>query len=364
MRGQQPGLWRLPALLIVSTLLATGCGGWPMLDFGPQRTGYNPTETAINAANVGRLQEAWTTTAGNGAPVVADDKLFVVDSGDSLEDVPGYIRAFDSAGNTNCSTGPRVCAPLWTATFTGSAAAPAVVNGVAYVSTEVGLLAFDAAGKTGCSGSPTTCTPLWTGNATSIYVASPLVWNGTVYAGSTQGTLYAFDAAGVSNCANTPKTCAPVWTASTGGPIYAPPAGANGVLYVGTLEDTNSLYAFDAAGITNCSGTTKTCSPLWRGNRPFGVRSAPAIANGVVYVGDSSITAFDAAGVTNCSGTPTICSPLWDTPALNAGFNGPAVARGVVYGSYFAGHLTRSTRAGPRAAPAHPRRVPHCGRRT
>jgi hypothetical protein len=84
MRGQQLGLWRLPALLIVSLLLATGCGGWPMLDFGPERTGYNPTETAINAANVGRLHEAWTTTAGNGAPVVADDKLFVVDSGDSL----------------------------------------------------------------------------------------------------------------------------------------------------------------------------------------------------------------------------------------------------------------------------------------
>ena len=180
---------------------------------------------------------------------------------------------------------------------------------------------------------------MWTGNATSINVASPLVWNGTVYAGSTNGTLYAFDAAGVTNCSGTPKTCAPVWTATTGDSIYAPPAAANGVLYVGTLGDTTSLYAFDAAGITNCSGTPKTCTPLWRGNRPFGVRSAPAIAHGVVYVGDTSITAFDAAGITNCTGTPTICSPLWDTPALNAEFNGPAVAGGVVYGSYFAGHL-------------------------
>ncbi len=321
-----------------------------MLDFGPERTGYNPTESAITAANVHRLREAWTTTAGTGATVVTGGRLFAVDSGDSLEHVPGYVRTFDASGETNCSGTPSICAPLWTATFTGSAAAaPAVVNGVAYVSTEVGLLAFDAAGVTNCSGTPKTCTPLWTGDATSIYEASPLVWNGTIYAASTQGTVYAVDAAGVKNCAGTPKTCAPVWTATPGDSIHAPPAAANGVLYVGTLGDTTSLYAFDAAGVTNCSGAPRTCTPLWRGNRPLGsgpVRSAPAIANGVVYVGDTSITAFDAAGVTNCSGTPATCSPLWDTPALNAEFNGPAVARGIVYGSYFAGSLFTFDAAG------------------
>jgi hypothetical protein len=88
---------------------------------------------------------------------------------------------------------------------------------------------------------------------------------------------------------------------------------------------------------------------LWRGNVPAGsgsLRSAPAIANGVVYIGDSSLAAFDAAGVTNCSGTPKTCLPLWYTPGLNAEFNGAAVAHGVVYGSYFGGYLYTFDAAG------------------
>lgn len=336
--------WRLAVLAIALSLLVTGCG-WPMLDFGPARTGYNPFETAIDANNVGQLREAWTTTNGNGSPVVAGGRVFVVDSGDQLENQLGYVRAFDAEGKRNCSGDPKICAPLWTATFPGfGATAPAVENGVVYVDTQYGLLAFDAAGVAGCSGLPTTCTPLWTGIATGLDLATPLVSNGVVYAGSTGGTLYAFDAAGSKNCArtNTPTTCAPLWTATTTDAIYAPPATANGVLYVGTLDDTASLYAFDADGVTNCSGSPKRCTPLWRGNRAIGsgpTRSAPAVADGKVFVGDTSMTAFDAAGTKNCSGTPKICSPLWDTPSLNAEFNGPAVAKGIVYGTYHAGAL-------------------------
>lgn len=345
MSGRRFG-WRWPVVLIVA-VLASGCG-WAMLDYGPQRAGYNPAEKSIDAANVHDLAEAWTTTAGNGAPVVAGGKLYVVDSGDSLDDRPGVVRAFDAAGKANCSTSTKVCAPVWKATFPGAAAiAPAVVDGVVYISTEFGLLTYDAAGDTGCSGTPKICTPLWTGTANSIHIASPLVWNGTVYVGSTFATLSAFDAAGETGCGGTPKTCAPIWTATTSGAIYAPPAGAAGILYVGTIADTHSLQAFDAAGVTNCSGTTKTCLPLWAGDRPEGsgpVRSAPAITDGIVYVGDASITAFDAAGVTNCSGGT--CLPLWDTPAFNAEFNGPAVAKGVVYGTYHDGHLYTLDAAG------------------
>jgi outer membrane protein assembly factor BamB len=124
------------------------------------------------------------------------------------------------------------------------------------------------------------------------------VINGVVYVGSNDGNLYAFDAAG-AGCTGSPKTCAPLWTAPTGSPVYSSPAVANGVVYVSSgnpLTTTLSggdpaakLYAFDATG-ANCAGTPKTCSPLWTGipTGGFGLGTSPAVANGVVYVGSVS----------------------------------------------------------------------------
>ena len=196
---------------------------------------------------------------------------------------------------------------------------PIVASGVLYVdsldtsSSTVSLEAFDAAGKTNCSGG--TCQPLWTaplGSGTAgadTGGSSPAVVNGVVYAGASNG-LEAFDAAGVTNCSGTPKTCAPLWSASVGPIGTSSPIVANGVVYIGSTDD--NLYAFDAAGKTNCSGTPTICSPLWSGNTGGAIEAAPAVANGVAYVGstDDDFYAFDAAGVTNCSGTPTTCSPL------------------------------------------------------
>ena len=64
------------------------------------------------------------------------------------------------------------------------------------------------------------------------------------------------------------------------------PAIVNGVVYAGA-ED--GLYAFDAKGVTNCSGTPKTCAPLWRSQDPYAATS-PAVANGMVYVSSESAT--------------------------------------------------------------------------
>ena len=66
--------------------------------------------------------------------------------------------------------------------------------------------------------------------------------NGVVYIGSDDVKLYAFDATGSSGCSGTPKTCAPLWTATTGGRIISSPAVANGSVYVGS--DDLTLYAF------------------------------------------------------------------------------------------------------------------------
>ena len=55
-----------------------------------------------------------------------------------------------------------------------------------------------------------------------------------------------------------------------------------------------NLYAFDAAGSADCSGTPTFCLPLWTGSTGGGVDSSPAIANGMVYVGsqDGKLYAF------------------------------------------------------------------------
>ena len=213
-----------------------------------------------------------------------------------------------------------------------STSPPAIANGVVYTSGGNHLWAFDAVGKTNCTGVPVWCSPLWTATIStgSDVQSSPAVYNGVVYVGSDNGKLYAFDAAGNTNCSGVPKTCAPLWTGSTGGSLFSSPAVVNGVLYIGS-ED-GKLYAFDPSGTTNCSGAPKTCAPLWTAQvgTGAGVYASPAVANGIVYVGSQTsggLDAFDAAGNTNCSGVPKQCAALWtydtgDTSSSAAVING------------------------------------------
>ena len=64
-----------------------------------------------------------------------------------------------------------------------------------------------------------------------------------------------------TNCTGSPKTCAPLWTAATGGAVFSSPAVAGGVVYVGSLDD--KLYAFDRTASPTARGSPKTCAPLW-----------------------------------------------------------------------------------------------------
>ena len=111
---------------------------------------------------------------------------------------------------------------------------------------------------------------------------------------------------------------------------------ASGVVYVGTDQGAfsgDNLEAFDAAGVTNCSGTPKTCSPLWLSDVTTEAVGAPAVADGIVYVSEAAhieggqLAAFDASGNTDCSGTPKVCEPLWG----GVEGDGVAVANGLVY---------------------------------
>ena len=136
----------------------------------------------------------------------------------------------------------------------------------------------------------------WTGATGNGVYSSPAVANGAVYVGSDDGKLYAFDAAGVTNCsAGPPRTCSPLWTAATGGAVRSSPAVSDGTVYVGS--DDGKLYAFDAAGLFNCSaGAPRTCLARWVTTTGATVRSSPAVSNGVVYVGsdDAGLYALNA----------------------------------------------------------------------
>jgi serine/threonine-protein kinase len=212
------------------------------------------------------------------------------------------------------------------------------------------LYAFDTLGETNCAGDPKTCDPLWTASPAgpSDDFGDPAVVGGVVYVSSVDpgggagDALYAFDAAGETNCSGDPKACGPLWTAPIGADVFSSPTVAGGIVYV--PSDDGLVYAFDAAGNTNCSGTPKACAPLWTatlaGNNQN--HSSPAVAGGVLYAttahvaptGEeaSGVSAFDAAGATNCSGTPKACTPLWTArlPDDDATLP-PAVANGVVY---------------------------------
>jgi hypothetical protein len=87
-----------------------------------------------------------------------------------------------------------------------------------------------------------------------------------------------WDEAMVQGCTGTPKTCAPLWTFSTdGGTALGPVTVADGLVYRATRKQTPSpgsgflagrVEAFDAAGVTNCGGSPKICQPVWTGQVP------------------------------------------------------------------------------------------------
>ena len=214
-----------------------------------------------------------------------------------------------SAGNVGS------LATAWTApTGNGVYSSPSVAGGTVYVGSDDGkLYAFDAAGMTNCSpGSPRTCSPVWTAATGGAVRSSPAVAGGTVYVGSDDGKLYAFDAAGLFNCsAGPPRTCLARWVTTTGAIVRSSPAVSNGVVYVGS--DDAGLYALNAT----------TGMVIWKTITGAAVRSSPAVAGGVVFVGsdDKAVYALDAA-------TGAV---LWKTTTGAAVRSSPAVANGVVY---------------------------------
>ncbi len=291
----------------------------------------------------------WQAPLGNGAPggvSVANGKVYTLDASGPMGSTMLYV--FDAKGSSNCTGTPAVCTPLWTASVPGTLGSVSVSGSVAYVTTGSTVIAFDANG-TSCSGSPKVCTPLWQ-YPTAEPVSGPAVISGTTLYVDTYnmvwvkpnppvitGGLEAFDANGSSSCSGTPKTCAPLWQSGTY-PATQSPTIANGVAFV-PAWNTGSTVAFDANGSSNCSGVPKTCSPLWTDSDSTLPEGSVVVGGSVLYAAyGNHIDAFDAKGVAGCSAG--VCSPLW---TANPGLvDTVSIANGTLYA---AGSSTNFTSA-------------------
>ncbi len=324
--------------VLVAALVVTlsGCA-WAQYRGDAAHTGYQPFESAIGVSNVSALAESWSSSNADASGVVAGGVLYA----------PGVggVRALDAAGVNGCSGSPKVCSPLWTGEIplTNFVSTPAVSSGIVYVNVSSGmLLAFDAAGVHGCDGAPKICTPLWSAEVTEggALFGSPTIASGVVYVGDGRGYLYAFDGAGIAGCSGAPKTCAPLWKALGAGGGAGTPTVASGLVYIGGLH---KLAAFDASGVNGCSGVPKICAPLWTAAAPDRIWTL-AVADGVVFASGNGTTtggeldAFDAAGITGCSGVPKTCAPLW-TATTTSFLGNPSVATGTVYATSLQGTL-------------------------
>ncbi len=136
-----------------------------------------------------------------------------------------------------------------------------------------------------------------------VYLSSPLIWKGAVYAGSGDGNVYSLNAStGTLN-----------WKFQTGDVVHASPVISNGTLYIGSWD--SYFYALDAA----------TGKEKWRFKtgedhdiyNQVGIQSSAVIADGIVYFGcrDSKLYAVDAESgkqrwVYDNKGSWVIASPL------------------------------------------------------
>jgi hypothetical protein len=128
------------------------------------------------------------------------------------------------------------------------------------------------------------------------------VVDGVVYVGSSnRGTFYALDAA----------TGTERWRFATDGVLVSSPAVADGVVYVGNSNGT--FYALEAG----------TGAERWRFATRSYADSSPAVAGGLVYVASSNdlLYALDAA-----TGIERWCFDLGSFPLTS-----PAIAGGTVY---------------------------------
>jgi eukaryotic-like serine/threonine-protein kinase len=307
---------------------------------------HNGEVYAYNASN-GKLLWQSQTLGGfiDGSLTVANGYVYVP------EDY-GWVYVFASTTGTNgndknCWTASkqRECDPDWGYSTGGNNySTPAVVNGMMYQAAgdhvggqnkndpnQYAVYAFNASYEARqCpgtfapheSGKPlsviATCKPAWSapwqyGGQWDGGGSSPAVANGDVYIESGTNGLLAFSANGSSNCTGTKyagqwgEICTPLWIGTTGrddqsGAEAGPtPAVANGVVYIG--DRAGEVYAFSAA----------------TGGLEWSFDTGGAIDSSVTIAGDSSADAVAFIGCSNEISGQTCTDGLFALNALSGG---------------------------------------------
>ena len=172
---------------------------------------------------------------------------------------------------------------------------PVIYNGIAYIGSDDGkLYALDAQ----------KWNEKWSFKASASVKNSPTIWNNTVYFSSSDNKVYALDA----------QTGETKWQFQADSWIESPVIAADGEVYVGA--HTKKIYVLDAitgelknklsfqvrisSVVYVCvQGILRPLNPMnkteeWQNEVGYS-RSAPVIANGVVYIGarDNKIHAMD-----------------------------------------------------------------------
>ncbi|MBV9953382.1 MAG: PQQ-binding-like beta-propeller repeat protein [Acidimicrobiia bacterium] len=258
-------------------------------------------------------QPLWRSTSDAGAtPAVAGGLVYAATTNEAVGGgAIETLAAFDAAGTDGCSGTPKRCSPRWLyqaedACECVMAGPPSIADGRLFVfstfccsmqSADTDLLTFDADGHDGCTGTePRRCQPIRRQTVDPYFDRThpPVAEaNGLAFA-SALGTTVIDASTGVEQ-----------W--GVGGTVSSPSI-AGGLMFVvagGAAPNPNKVLitprAYDAAGVAGCSGSPKSCAPLWTGegvkvDSPFGYVNgswaAPVVAHGILYTRVGNLRAY------------------------------------------------------------------------
>jgi outer membrane protein assembly factor BamB len=329
---------------------------WPQYHYSPDLSGVNPYENVLSTRNVGNLQLDWQrATATNGylsSPAVVSGVVYIGDE----DPVDPSVHALDahtgetiwttmvgpgpsdvSVGDGQVYTGDlfgvlhaldaTTGAEVWSLPLGRIYGATTVADGVVYAETSSGdVLALDGA----------TGDIHWRFSKPLVnFTGAPAVANGVVYAAGNpsyvgNGLVFAVDA----------STGEQIWKIRMPGAyqgLEASVAVAGDTLYLGTTEGNPRSVVVALSADT---GQIKWLHPLPE-DVDTGFSSAPAVAGGLVYV------------PTNTNGPSSVQPHLfaleadtgrmvWKRPVSHS-YSAPAVANGVVYVGGQAGDASQLT---------------------
>lgn len=226
---------------------AGGVSDWTTYLYGPDRSGFNSAETAINPASAGGLKQLWSLSEGtiiNTQPVVANGRIYWgswdgIEHATNLNGTPAWATNLGTVTSASCggaSLGISSSSTIATVTINGTPTSVDFVGGG-----NAQFYALNAA----------TGAVIWHtlvgAVPNNVIWASPLFYNGSVYISTaslcdnplTQGQVFRMDAATgtIQNTFNVvPTGC-----------------GGGGIWGSETLDPSNGTLYFVTGTISSCS---------------------------------------------------------------------------------------------------------------